>query len=268
MPSPFPGMDPFIESQRWEGFHARMITEISDQLVPELRPTYVCDVQKQVFLISDEDEIQRHFVPDVHVESSVFGTSGESDYTNGPHVVTLKPTRLTLPSPLELEQSFLVIRTTQGREVVAVIEVLSPWNKSRPTGLNEYLMKRHEYFHSSAHVVEIDLLRGGTRLPCREVLPDGDFFAYVSRSYERPGVDVYSWNLEDGLPKIPIPLREGEADIQLNLVSAFSSVYERAGYDYAIDYDAAISPQPSDDQSAWISQRILEWRSESDQSQP
>src|SRR5688572_12662502 len=114
MPSPFPGMDPFIESQRWEGFHARMITALSDLLVPEIRPHYACDVEKYVFVISDEDEVRRHLVPDVHVASQ----SPTFEGSESTAVATLAPVVLTHVEPLEMEQPFLVIRTTDGREIV------------------------------------------------------------------------------------------------------------------------------------------------------
>ena len=261
MPSPFPGMDPFIESQRWEGFHASIIPTIAEILLPELRPDYFCDVQNHVYLMTNEDEIRRHLGPDVHVAARDLSSSADlTDSVSAGQVATLLPKVITLPSPFQLEQGYLVIRTTKGREVVTVIEVLSPWNKSRPEGLPEYLTKRQEYFHSSAHVVEIDLLRGGNRLPCQEALPDADYFTYVSRSYQRPSVDVYSWSLRDPLPTVPTPLREGDADIPLDLAETFERVYSRGGYDYSIDYGDAVVPRASGDDSAWIAERITQWQ--------
>lgn len=41
MPSPFPGMDPYLEGYLWPDFHHRLATEISRQLTPRLRPRYV-----------------------------------------------------------------------------------------------------------------------------------------------------------------------------------------------------------------------------------
>ena len=50
MPSPFPGMDPFIESQKWEDFHTRFMTAIGDALVPAVRPKYIVDVERRIYL--------------------------------------------------------------------------------------------------------------------------------------------------------------------------------------------------------------------------
>jgi Protein of unknown function (DUF4058) len=256
MPSPFPGMDPFIESQRWEGFHASYIPALRDLLVPEVRPHYVCDVQKYVFVISDEEEVRRHLAPDVHVASETprFGTADQEQ------VATLAPVILTHLEPLEMEQPFLVIRTADGREIVAVIELLSPWNKSKQDGMAEYITKRYEYLHSSASVIEIDLLRGGTRLDCREPLPEGDYYAYVSRRGERPHVEVSWWTLSDRLPTIPVPLLPADGDVALDLQTAFDSVYDRAGYDYALQYDRPLVPTVSEAQRSWIDDRIKQWR--------
>ncbi len=258
MRSPFPGMDPFIELQRWEGFHARYIPTLAEVLVPTIRPAYVCDVQKYIFLLTGEDEIRRHFALDVHLaeEDSSVGVARSGQ------VATLAPTMLTLPEPLELEQSFLVIRTTAGQEIVAVIELLSPWNKSKTEGLAEYLTKRQEYLHSSASVIEIDLLRGGTRLPCREPLPEGDYYCYLSRSGQRPSVAVYSWRLTDRLPVIPVPLLPEDGDVPLDLHAAFDLVYERSVYDYSLKYDAPPNPPVSDAQQKWIDERVTQWRSQ------
>jgi hypothetical protein len=41
MPSPFPGMDPYLEGYLWSDVHHRLATQISDQLMPLLRPQYV-----------------------------------------------------------------------------------------------------------------------------------------------------------------------------------------------------------------------------------
>ena len=47
MPSPFPGMDPFIESQKWSGFHTGCITTMQEKLIPRVRPKYIVDVEER-----------------------------------------------------------------------------------------------------------------------------------------------------------------------------------------------------------------------------
>ena len=50
MPSPFPGMDPFIEGQRWASFHDRLVVAIGDALVPQVRPRYIVDAEERACL--------------------------------------------------------------------------------------------------------------------------------------------------------------------------------------------------------------------------
>src|SRR5437870_4686090 len=45
MPSPFPGMDPYLEGPRWHGFHYQMCAEINRQLTPKIGPKYVALVE-------------------------------------------------------------------------------------------------------------------------------------------------------------------------------------------------------------------------------
>ena len=50
MPSPFPGMDPFIESQAWSDFRSRLVTEISFALVPRIHPRYVVRIEERMYI--------------------------------------------------------------------------------------------------------------------------------------------------------------------------------------------------------------------------
>lgn len=204
MPSPFPGMDPFIEGQVWEDFHHRFIDEIAVAITPSLRPRYVARVT------------------------------------------------LTLPIPVEMRRAFLTIRDRDNLQVVAEIELLSPWNK-RPgsDGVREYARKRETVLRSSAHLVELDLLRGGQRLETLEKLPAGDYYALVSRERRRPKVEVYAWSLRQPLPTVPIPLAGSDPDVPLDLQAVFTSVYDRAGYDYSLDYTRPVEPPLSEEDAAW-----------------
>ncbi|MBI4618536.1 MAG: DUF4058 family protein [Planctomycetes bacterium] len=215
MPSPFPGMDPRLEGYEWESFHAPLLTNLADALVPQVRPRYTVRSVRRVYL---------------------------------EHV----PVDLTLPIPEERRETYLVLRERETLEVVTVIEVLSPTNKRHGSdGQKEYMKKREEVLRSASHLVEIDLLRGGERLPTLEPLPAGDYHAFVSRAKRRPRVQVYSWTLKDRLPVVPIPLAGKDPDVQIDLAVVFDSRYERAGYDYSLDPRAPIDPPLSPEEAAW-----------------
>ena len=142
-------------------------------------------------------------------------------------------------------------------EVITVIELLSPSNKrANGDGRREYLQKRDEIISSQSHLVEIDLLRGGERLPIIEPLPPADFHCFVCRADKRPQASRFSWTMRQVLPTIPIPLMRGDADVMLPLQLVFSTVYDRAGYDLSLDYSAELKPVPDEETAAWIQQLV------------
>ena len=155
--------------------------------------------------------------------------------------------------PEETRETYLVIRERETREVVTVLETLSPSNK-RPAsnGRREYLTKRDEILRSQTHSVEFDLLRGGRRLPMNSPLPYGDYYAIVSRQERRPRAKVYAWTIRNRLPSIPIPLKEGDPDVTLDLQNVFTTVYDRARYELSINYDVPLSPALNDSDATWL----------------
>lgn len=253
MPSPFPGMDPFVEEQKWMSFHARFVPALGDAIVPAVRPRYVVDVEQHVFVSRDEDERGMPIGADVSVADT--GTGRLARRPRRPSIggvgIAARPVVRTIPMLRRRRQAYLSIRNRDSLNVVTVIEVLSPWNKTVGDGRDEYLNKRQTVFASLANLVELDLLRGGTRLPAREPLPSGDYFAFVCRPARLPEVDVYPWSIRDRLPRIPIPLATGDLDVMVDLQAVFAGTYERGGYDYALNYGRALAPPLTDADSAW-----------------
>jgi len=139
--------------------------------------------------------------------------------------------------------------------------VLSPDNKRAGSdGHREYLSKREAVLQSTAHLIELDLLRGGRRLPTIEPLPPADYYAFVCRAQHRPRAEVYAWTLRHRLPTIPVPLAADDPDVMLDLQAVFDTVYERAGYDYSLDYHRPVEPPLSDADAAWVRELLEEER--------
>ncbi len=137
------------------------------------------------------------------------------------------PTSLgLLPGVVEERTRRVTIRTTDGEEVVAVLELLSPTNKIRHR--DAYLLKRAALLDSPAHLVEIDLLRAGRRLPVEDE-PDSDFLVTVSVAERRPTVELFAFSLRDRLPVLPIPLRNGGI-VPLDLRAVTDRVFEASAY--------------------------------------
>ena len=251
MPSPFPGMDPILELQEWDDFHSRLNIVISELLAPRLAPRYFVRAERRVYVESPGEADPLFRRPDV----SVLWT-GE---TAGGTVVTVEPAtspepiECELPIPEERRETYLLIRLQETMEVVTVLETLSPANK-RPggDGRREYLEKREEVLHSQSHLVELDLLRGGARLPMSSPLRPADYYAIVSRRQRRPRAAVYAWTVRDRLPTVLVPLKKEDPDVPLDLPAAFTTVYDRARYDLSVNYHVDLQPPPRDDDAAWM----------------
>jgi hypothetical protein len=163
----------------------------------------------------------------------------------------LEPVKISLPQvEVEVRTVWIEIRRPPKRTPVTVIEVLSPANKSGE-GFYEYLRKRRATIRQKVHLVKLDLLLRGERLPMERALPPGDFYALVSRSGERPESDVYAWTIRDPLPSIPIPLSRPDPDVMLDLGAVFATAYERGRYARLIDYTVSPSNVKKTADRAW-----------------
>ena len=234
MPSPFPGMDPILEaSGYWEDFHDSFLTSIRNALRRALPTSYSVYIKERVTSITLPGHDRSQFVPDV-------GVTASDTYSPAVGVATI-PVTDSRPVVLEhdLEESametYLEIARRSDRKLITVIELLSPSNKETP-GAPVYLAKRAALLNQYVHVIEIDLLVRGTRLPMKKPLPPGDYYAYVSRAEHRPNGDVYSWGLRESIPVIPIPLMAPDPDYQLDLGALFREAYETGYYARELTY--------------------------------
>src|SRR5262249_40161893 len=142
---------------------------------------------------------------------------------------------------LDVERlAFVEIRDRRNRELVTVVELLSPSNKRAGSDRDQYLAKREQILSSTAHLVEIDLLRGGKPMP-RADRPDCEFSMLVSRVEDRPRAGFWPVRLRSALPEIPVPLRSPDADARLDLQAIVHRLYDAAGYE---DYIYGSSPDP------------------------
>jgi hypothetical protein len=251
MPSPFPGMDPFLEGQKWTDFHTEFISDLRAALVPLIGLAYTAHVEERVYVEHSNGGGPTWVRPDVTVADEATRTSG------GGGVATLEaPARARIPLPERRREPFIELRLRDGGHVVSVIELLSPTNK-RPgaDGYREYRSKRDAVLLSDAHLVEIDLLRGGERLPMVDRLPDADFYVIVSYGDRRPHCDVWFWDLPAPLPVIRMPLRSPE-EVGLDLQQVFNTAYDRAGYALSLRYDEEVQPALGRADARWLRERL------------
>lgn len=163
-----------------------------------------------------------------------------------------------LASGEEHRETYLVIRHVETQQVVTVIETLSPANKRRGMdGHREYLNKRNQTLKSQCSLVEIDLLRGGNRMPMRTRLPSGDYYAIICPPWRRPKASIHAWRLRDPMPAIAIPLKKDDGFVEVNLQQVANTVYERADYDLTLDYSRPLHPSLDLNDQEWLTSLAL-----------
>lgn len=237
MPSPFPGMDPYLENPAfWSAVHNRLIVAIADDLVDHLNEKYRVEIEKRTYFSSDDESLLVG-IPDVAV---VTGRATESAISTATVPRSKQPQKVTVPIAEEVHERYLEIREVATGTVVTMIELLSPKNKRPGEGRLAYERKRNQVLASATHLIEIDLLRGGRPFPIiGESL--GDYRILICRADQRPIADLYAFTLRQPIPSVPVPLMPGEAEPNLDLQKLLNYVYERGRYHLAINYSQ--SPQ-------------------------
>ena len=241
MPSPFPGMDPYLEGALWPDVHSALAAKIRQLLAPQVRPRYV--VRLAVYLVEDsapEGEIGILY-PDVEVLHPP--TLSEAAVTYAAAAPPFTPSLLVpAPAPIPVRVPEVEIRDAGDNRLVTAIEILSPVNKREP-GLSLYRRKRQQLQRAGVHLIEIDLIRRGQRPHTHRTLPATPYLVTLLR---RHATQVEAWpiQLDQSLPTVPIPLRPPDADAVLDLQAALMAVYDEAGYDLSIDYNRTPPPPP------------------------
>jgi hypothetical protein len=227
-------MDPYLEDPAvWRDFHTDFLANIRAFLNRSLPPSYSAQIEEAVRLVQFDPLEQRDAIPDVTVSHDPTRGSGTSPKA-AVSIATLEPITLPLPELVEVRDHWVEVRHLPERELVTVVELLSPTNKA--DGREEYIAKRVALLKQPVHLVELDMLLSGKRLPMMTSLPKGDYYAIVSRVNARPAAQVYSWGIEQRLPLIPIPLRSPDSDVLVDLGSILELTYERGGYERLVKY--------------------------------
>ncbi len=236
VPSPFPGMDPYLEHfDLWPDVHNSLIAAVANELSPILRPRYYIALEERTYL-------SQVVLRKIHADPPVVVTSG------GPAVV-----EIVLPMAEPVRETYLEVRSVPAGEVVTVIEFLSHANKRPGTGRALYLEKREAVLSARTNLVEVDLLRGGAPMPTLGPLVVSDYAVLVSRPHRRPKADLVAFGVRDPIPTFPLPLRKGEEEPMVDLGRVLHALYDRASYDLRIDYRRETVPPLSPADTEWAS---------------
>lgn len=257
MPTPFPGMDPYLENaHRWSNIHTRLIVALADELAAKIRPRYYVSVEERAYLLqSDEmDKLMRPDVGIVRERAPVYeAVLPETAVTAPPETFPAgRPITITIPRLEEVRERFLEVRLVENGRLVTAIEILSPTNKQTGKGRQLYAEKRQAVLESETHLVEIDLLRAG-KPP--EFIPTSQlshYYILVSRVEQRPSATLIPFAIQQPIPAFRLPLLPGDDEPEVNLGQILHALYDRAGFDLRIDYKQAPEPPFAEKDTAWI----------------
>ena len=257
--NPFPGMNPYLErSELWLGIHNRVIVHLGDTLARQLRPEYIVRVEERMYVSEEADgeALRRARLPDVMILDDGAVASTSIAVVEAPHSKDAIPVRI--PYKDEQRQRYLEVIRVSNREVVAVIELLSPSNKSSP-GREAYIAKRNQVFHSMSHLVEIDLLRAGRPMPVIGDVPPSHYRILVTNARSMDAIaDLYPCSIPSPIPIFVMPLAEGSEGIAIDLKPIIDEVYFLGSYDRDIDYQQDPEPPLSDADRSWLDQLLRE----------
>ncbi len=246
MPSPFPGMDPYLEGYLWPDVHSALANKIRQQITPLLRPKYTARLE--VYLAEDpfpEGEIGILYPAQTIAHDSPSPNLGRGGRGVRAAVLEAPVCRLTS----------VEIRDTAKNRLITSIEILSPVNKREP-GLTAYRQKRQRLYQANVHLLELDLLRRGTRPFAQPRLPNAPYCIALTRAQAKQ-IEFWPIELPTPLPVVPVPLQDSDSDVPLDLQAVLNAIYDEAAYDLSLDYGQPPPPPTlSDTDAEWLQAQL------------
>src|SRR5712691_4437859 len=247
MPSPFPGMDPYLEHPAlWPDVHNRVLAALADTLAPEVAPRYYVALERRTYAIKPDDLV---FIgrPDIAVvQRQEAGTPRTQVIAEAAAVL-----EVDVPMADEVEEVFLEVRDVATGRCVTVLELLSPVNKLTGQGRDTYLEKRTEILRTRTNFVEVDLLRAGEPMPVVGPPVISDYRVLVSRGSRRPRAQLYAWGVRQKIPTFVLPLLKDDAEPTVDLGAVLHALYDRARFDLRLDYTQPPVPSLAEDDAVW-----------------
>jgi hypothetical protein len=236
-------MDPYLEEPaRWPGVHQLLLSRAVTELNVLLPQRYVANLGERLYVAQPN----RSVYPDVFVVEHPPPPRAPRNPESGgiaTMVMVSDPPLVLTVEPIQHREVFVEILPVgdEGR-VVTFLEVLSPSNKSAGSpGRELYLSKQQQVLASPTHLIEIDLLRRGeptTAAPLDRLIEHGpwDYLVSLHRGGQAGRFEVWPILLRQRLPRIRVPLADGDPDVVLDLQTLLDRVYDDGAYARRIDY--------------------------------
>ncbi len=217
MPSPFPGMDPYLEDEKiWPEFHHALVATLYQGLLPNLVDRYRARVG------------QRHYTTEQALFTSIIRD--------------------------EHHEEFVEVRQRSDGRLVTLLDLVSPANKTLSAARTAYLDKRQEAKGAGASIVEIDLVLQGkpTLEYSRDGLPDWDYAVTVTRCTQPERFEIYTATLQKKLPRFRLPLAADDRDAVLDLQTNFARCFDQGNFAAKIDYGRDPVTTLADEDRKWL----------------
>jgi hypothetical protein len=254
MPGPFPGMDPYLEKRTfWQGAHNKLLTFMETALNATLPSPYVANTETRCYI----ERLPETIIPDLAVSQAAqleAVPSSSGVLVREPY----SPSVYFKVHELEIEEAYIdVLNLEDNRRIIASIELLSHTNKTtRDKGRERYLEKQRRVLHSTAHLLEIDLLRAGRHTVA--IAPSDlklarryDYLVCLHRAGTGQEFEVWFNTIRERLPVIRVPLEQDIPDVPLDLQAVFDRLYEEGAYLRKIDYTQEPVPPLNAEDAAW-----------------
>jgi hypothetical protein len=247
-------MDPYLENPaHWRGFHQLFISEMWRSLNQSLPAGFVARPEQRIYIL----EPDKSLIPDVVVTRK----TTLQPIARAASTATIDPPVVYSLPPEEVTESFIeIVAVGIEQRVVTVIELLSPANKSRGRGREEYMNKRTDLLHSDVHLMEIDLLRGGeqTVLIPQIQQPGTEFLVSLHRGNGTWNCEPWSFGIRDRMPCVGVPLTEGFPDIPMDLQAIHDEIHDLGRYSEILNYISDPEPPLTPTDSEWVDTLLRE----------
>ncbi|HVS40013.1 MAG TPA: DUF4058 family protein [Gemmataceae bacterium] len=223
MPSPFPGMDPYLEDAAlWPAFHHQLVMCLYQILLPGLADRYRARIGQRRYRVEPSPEAPQE----------------------------------------ERQEDFLEIRQRSDGKLLTLVDVVSPANKTTASGRAAFLDQRREAKNAGASIVEIDLVLQGqpTLEYSRDGLPDWDYAVTTTRSTQAERYEIYTATLQKRLPRFRLALASDDRDLVCDLHTAFTRCYDQGGFASQIDYTRDPSTPLSEEDRRWLQEVLKQQR--------
>jgi hypothetical protein len=255
MKSPFPGMDPYIETAGlWQTFSHSLIHEIARHLAETLPSKYLVRTGKRNYHVPVYSEEELIYPVPLHVRAA----TDKGTKKLRARMEKYEPVMMRAFILEEHREAFLdIYEAVSQQRPVTTLEILSPSNKRPGTfGWELYNRKRQSLLLGGINLVEIDLLRGGQRMPMLDPWPDCPYTLLVARAYKEQSCKVWPGHWKRPLPTIPVPLAKPDADLPVAIQNLVDTVYQKFRFAQSIDYSKPLHPPLGDKDAAWLKKQL------------